>query len=341
MPDWTMEPYAPGDEEGILALRKAVFGNADPVRTRPEAWKWQFADNPAGHGFIMLAKHGAKVVGQYAAIPTRMLVAGQPETWGFSCDTMVHPDYRRRGMFTDLALALYQHMDMEHGVFVVWGFPNENSLPGFIGRLGWKTVEALPVRVGAHPLLMASPLLVATHRMQELTGRLARGLSVERVRAFGPEFDELWDRHAPRDGVIQVRDAAFLSWRYLGLSAFGYRAYALRRASGALAGWFVLRSLPLFRVSSLVLVDWFFPLLSAKQAVAVLARVRRHAAASGRAACVALFPARQASLARRAGFLAVPGRLSPKTFTLAGRNLPPGVENPSSWRTTLGDADIV
>jgi hypothetical protein len=58
MPDvaWTTRPGGDTDAGAILALRRAVFGDVDPVRLRPDVWRWQFVDNPAGAGWIRLAE---------------------------------------------------------------------------------------------------------------------------------------------------------------------------------------------------------------------------------------------------------------------------------------------
>src|SRR4051794_4405879 len=106
---WTTSPGGPADVDGILALRRAVFGEVDRDKLRPDVWRWQFVDNPAGRGFIRLAEHDGAVVGQYAAIPTRFRVrdaAHAGQTWALSCDTMTHPRYQKQGMFVTLAREL-------------------------------------------------------------------------------------------------------------------------------------------------------------------------------------------------------------------------------------------
>src|SRR5262249_32422960 len=77
---WSTRSYVPADVDGILGLRRVVFGDLDRVRLRPEIWRWQFIDNPAGAGWVRLAVHDDTIVGQYAAIPTRFrLNAGAGE----------------------------------------------------------------------------------------------------------------------------------------------------------------------------------------------------------------------------------------------------------------------
>ncbi|WP_428330840.1 GNAT family N-acetyltransferase [Mucilaginibacter sp.] len=59
-----------------------------------------------------------------------------------SADTMTHPDYRNQGLFVELALHTYQ-LCRECGIELIFGFPNQNSLPGFVNKLGWKKTEHL------------------------------------------------------------------------------------------------------------------------------------------------------------------------------------------------------
>ena len=110
---WKTRSYVPGDVDGILALRRAVFGDLDRVRLKPEIWRWQFVDNPAGAGYVRLAERDGAIVGQYAAIPTRFRLntgVGEERTFAMSCDTMTHPDYQRQGMFVTLAQELYAEL---------------------------------------------------------------------------------------------------------------------------------------------------------------------------------------------------------------------------------------
>jgi hypothetical protein len=52
---YTVRPWRPGDEAGILALFNSVFGEGDPnfqPRT-PEQWRWLYRDNPAGSQIVV------------------------------------------------------------------------------------------------------------------------------------------------------------------------------------------------------------------------------------------------------------------------------------------------
>lgn len=53
-----------------------------------------------------------------------------------SGDTMTHPKHQGKGLFTRLAKMTYELAEKE-GIKFIFGFPNKNSYPGFIRKLGW------------------------------------------------------------------------------------------------------------------------------------------------------------------------------------------------------------
>lgn len=59
-----------------------------------------------------------------------------------SGDTMTHSAHTGKGLFTQLALKTYEYCK-ENGFHLVFGFPNENSFPGFVKRLGWSHFDDL------------------------------------------------------------------------------------------------------------------------------------------------------------------------------------------------------
>lgn len=54
-----------------------------------------------------------------------------------SGDTMTHKNHTGKGLFIELAKRTYK-LAREKGVELVFGFPNQNSFPGFVNKLNWK-----------------------------------------------------------------------------------------------------------------------------------------------------------------------------------------------------------
>lgn len=87
-------------------------------------------------GFVAVDEN-QQVGGYYGVFPCRINYEGQELTVGQSGDTMTAPNHRKKGLFTNLAnetYALCERIDLAF----VFGFPNENSLPGFERKLNWK-----------------------------------------------------------------------------------------------------------------------------------------------------------------------------------------------------------
>ncbi|NQV02515.1 MAG: GNAT family N-acetyltransferase [Bacteroidia bacterium] len=73
----------------------------------------------------------------YGVFPMILSFGGNDILVAQSGDTMTAPDHRGKGLFVKLAQRTYQ-LAWEMNVKLVFGFPNENSYPGFKKKLDWE-----------------------------------------------------------------------------------------------------------------------------------------------------------------------------------------------------------
>ncbi len=352
---WHIRPYGKGDEARILQLRRAVFGDLDPVRLKEAVWKWQFEENPAGEAFCRLAEADGRVVGQYAAIPTRLSSFGSEIIAAFSCDTMIHPDFRRQGMFSALAQALYDFLEAKEGIDLVWGFPNSQSLPGFTRKLGWTVFPPIPLMVlpirplavvlKLFPPMKRRPMSRVTPSEKDIGRRLStknQGLTIKPIRYFGEAFDDLWMAHGSLSAIMQIRDSRYLQWRYLSVPDFGYRPFAVF-SHKELMGYIVLRMMALKGQRFGVLVDMFpLPLGSGAITVQTLAFAKQYVKSQGGDFLTSLPLQGHSKILKEAGFIKVPEIVNPKTWWLGIRNAKKvRVMKFADWHITYGDTDVV
>src|SRR6185436_5923228 len=95
-----IDRYRPEDRRQIEALYRRIFGS-DAAEASRLRWDWQYRRNPQALGdapLIWVAREGNTVVGQCAAMPVRVSVAGREidGTWGM--DVMVAPERQRQGL---------------------------------------------------------------------------------------------------------------------------------------------------------------------------------------------------------------------------------------------------
>ncbi|MCF8146091.1 MAG: GNAT family N-acetyltransferase [Deltaproteobacteria bacterium] len=353
---WHIRDYRDGDEEQILDLRRRVFGDLDPVRLMPETWRWQFRDNPSGEALWALAQDHDRIVGQYAVIPTRFSVQGNETRFALSCDTMIDPGYRRQGLFIALARKTYQRLASERDITTVWGFPNEASLPGFTRHLDWRLLTVFPLRIiPLRPLTMLRMRLGLkkdpgnTPAGREggadatVSANIA-GLRVEPVTRFDKEYDDLWNRRKNPAPVIQIRDAAYLNWRYADIPDFGYRPFAVR-SGGRLLGYMVIRTLTLMGHFFGVLTDLFpFPIRDTLTTQQLFRFAGGYIKAEGGEFMTCLMSQADPAFLKDAGLRTVPAILNPRKWHLGARYADRDhavLGSAHNWHLTYGDTDIV
>ncbi|MFC7214397.1 GNAT family N-acetyltransferase [Saliphagus sp. GCM10025334] len=136
--DWFREH----DRESFLDLYATVF---DRQRTA-EWFRWKYEANPyVDHVPIAVARRqpSGTVVGCRAYFPLEVSVDGETHLAFQPCDTMVHPDHRRRGLFTAMNRWGLEQYD-DDGPAFFFNFPNAQSKPGN-ERLGWRPVGTVPM----------------------------------------------------------------------------------------------------------------------------------------------------------------------------------------------------
>ena len=263
-----------GDERdlrAILSLRKAVFGEFEADKRRPDFWKWEFLDGPDGKAFIYIAEDNGTVAGHFADVPRRFWLNGALCLGTLSLDLMVHPDYRRRGAFTRMGQYAVQRVAGANGLFMT-AFPiRKETIAGFL-KLGWEIVGELPVLV--YPIrfkgminryfhfsplsLLLAGIARGTYCLLQGGRRKGRestqGVELEIVNQPDQEFDHFWEKAKGLFTAVGARDQPFLSWRYLKNPV---RNYIICRAfeSGQMAGYLILRKVDLLGFNSAVIVD--------------------------------------------------------------------------------------
>lgn len=72
----------------------------------------------------------------YGVFPVKAQYENKEFLAAQSGDTMTHPDHRGKGLFITLAKMTYE-LAKQNGVEFIFGFPNQNSYPGFVKKLNW------------------------------------------------------------------------------------------------------------------------------------------------------------------------------------------------------------
>lgn len=222
---YTVRRFHPEDRDGVMALDSVVWD-----RDRGTDWfQWKYERNPlVDRTPIFVAERDGEIVGARPFIPVRLRVGDVVLDALQASDTMVHPDHRRRGIFsrmTERAIEAYADGDPA----LIFNYPNAAARSGY-EKLGWRTLDG---QVTYYRL--QNPARLVSARFDDTVGSLLRRVFRPLVREFrrdgcrldSPPDVEITARaktpcstlaslYAGRvpDRVHVLRDEAFLRWRF-------------------------------------------------------------------------------------------------------------------------------
>ncbi|MDG6225381.1 MAG: GNAT family N-acetyltransferase [Candidatus Thermoplasmatota archaeon] len=251
---WSIRSYESGDETKIRLLHKHVFDHDDDESQWYDWWRWQHQQNPSGPPIIFFADAGEELAGQYEVVRFKALYDGKEIDACHSQDTMTHPGYRRQGIFEVLANKTYDKA-REEGIGFVFGFPNQNSYPGFVKKLDWFDICKIPnvfkplnvkntirhrIKNRSLQILISffASVFFGIYRKNASPKRIS-GLTYSKIDLFDKKFDELWDRSSKYYPTLVIRNKDHLNWRFKDIPHRKYTAFAAYM-DGKVLGYIVL-----------------------------------------------------------------------------------------------------
>ena len=215
-----IRPYEAEDEGGVLNLWEAAFGKS----MSRGLFRWKWLANPYGHQIMLCVDEKGTPVAMYSGIPLRANWRGETVRFTHLMDHNSHPAYRnvlggRTGIFVRTANAFFERFGGPHASIFIYGFPGKRHF-----FLGEKTLHYVPLRGGLAFLSARSS--DTTFRMRAFRGK------IERIDSALGDFDPLSEACRTIFPFSVLRDAAFLSWRFLKHPERKYEIWVYRSFMG-------------------------------------------------------------------------------------------------------------
>ncbi len=351
--------YQPGDENAICDLFERVFGKPMGKTESLRHWQWEFLENPVKGLLIKLAWDKNKLVGQYAASPMLMYADRRNITAALSKDTMTDPLYGGLGIFRDTAGALFSEQT-NAGEGFIYGFPNGNSIHGFINGLQWRKLMPTPVHIRLLRITKSfwqriskseQPSSIKgkgslSHLESFLLKLKSARYKLRLEREFGDWADELWQRCRDQHRLWVIRDKNYLNWRYVNKPENEYNIVSVWK-NDTPVGYTVLTCSNRNFGNTLFVLDFMID-LSFQEAADLLIRYVVNVAKCSACvfASVLLSPgSKYRRFFRRNLFLPLPERLFPQPLYFSARCFDASVDylvnDPKVWSISWGDSDVI
>jgi GNAT superfamily N-acetyltransferase len=334
------------DRRAVDALYRRVFGH-DMANASQLRWAWQYERNPLAQPAapdIWVAREGPTIIGQYAAMPVRLRVAGCEVVGSWGMDVMVAPERQRQGVGEMLVRAWDRHASAGLGLGLS---PASRRL---FEKLGWPALRTVPClmkpltrrafRRATWPMPVNRFVSAVTYPYVRFVSRLRPlGAQVEPIRHFDGRFDELWERVRTSFDLAVCRNAAYLNWKYAAPPHVRYSMVALER-DGKVGGYAVYRHVQEPRGRVTLLVDFLADPSDVVGMDTLLRWVDREARAadSDKVRTLVLHEGFRQAL-RRAGYLGVASDVELAVKINAVEVGPSFYEHTEAWHVTLGDSD--
>jgi GNAT superfamily N-acetyltransferase len=335
-----------GDQEDIFRFYAETFGQ-DLTEGSRRRWQWQYAANPqreADGPSIWVAREGDSVLGQYASMPVALRWAGREVRSSWGMDVFLRPEARGKGVGARLFTAWSDHVEValglgltpsSYGLFKKLAYHDVGPVPFFQRVLDARAVARR--RLGVVGGALAAPLLGLGWSLRHPDRPRASAVAVERITAFGPAFDALWERAGGSYAMCVRRDAAYLNWKYVDCPHRAYDLWAAR-LDGVLRGFAVSRHEDYRGLRLGWIVDLFAAADDADARDALLTGVLDSFGAAGvaRAQAFALHGGLGDDLRRR-GFRQAE---SPMQFCVRTRVEDAPLAEGARWHVVFGDSDM-
>lgn len=210
--------YRPYDKKrdlpGFLYLFHKVFGFA----VDGNYFEWKYYQNPGGTCHLRAAVNDrGEMIGFAALTPYKFWINGSQKLAAQGADTMVHPDHRKKGVFTALTGNLLEILARENMCFR-YSAPGPMSYPGYL-KLGSETVCRMPhlFRLNIKNKLFSRRYSPEKKESADSAVIFREDrFTLQAVERADGSFDALDRETASLSGIRIQRDSAFVNWRLIG-----------------------------------------------------------------------------------------------------------------------------
>jgi GNAT superfamily N-acetyltransferase len=353
---WLLRDYNEGDEVKINPLLNSIY----KIQRSISYWNWEFKENPKGFK-TLVAVDGSNVVGHLAALHREIIWGDTAACVSMEVEGVTHPDYQRQGIFVAMGQKLLADLK-EEGFSLVYGFPNENALPG---HRKLKCIEIFKLHVMIRPLNFKN---ISKKRMSNkiigailgFTGKLAfmlmyrpkrpvlhKDVKIKTISEFDSRFDKLWQEAKSDHKIILKRDSLYLNWRYTQCPQKQYKIYVAEKDDKVLA-WVIVRILNRFDLVNGALVDMLGLPNNENVIMALIQRAFDDLKEQNvdLVACSVPKSSIYFSSLKSSGFATCPRKLNPKEepfiiYPLKKDENMEFIKDPGNWFITWGDTDVI
>lgn len=352
---WKCADYSEKFFDSMVEMIRDNYGDEQSISHKEYLKHWYFG-NPIGSPIVKFAidEDNGVMAGQYVISPREYKVFDERINCVLSLDTLTRESYRGQGIFTKLAKSAFDSA-AKAGYKFCYGAPNPNSHPGFIKKLGFSDLFEMPLYV--RPLKISQILkergkkvlgtLMVPFNLFFMPKRIVDANIVEINDSNYQIMNVFWEKVVNKYGIIGIRDAKYIKYRYLNVPTREYHPYVYLVNNEPVA-FIVSRVRYVAKMKTGMIADFLFVDGFEKQAKKLVRFMNRKIKelGAGLAGCIMMTHSSETKVLKRARYIKCPDKLLPQPTPLIIRifdkNLEEkGILDTKNWFFTTGDYDVV
>ena len=222
------------DFEKLMNLRSKVYHKEIIDR---EFWEWKYFKCPLAKNIkVFVAEHDNEIIGSTSRYPIDLCVENEIHRVYFNVDSMVHPQYRGKGIISELYVL------------------SSKILPLMISKGTTLKMYSVLMKMGFTAItpntyltkyLSYPKILINKTGVIKLKGKPPDTIihpAFQKADRFDAKFDNLVGRTTKHFDIISVKTAKYMNWRYINHPRIRYHVFC-RKIDGKLITYFVIRFL--------------------------------------------------------------------------------------------------
>ncbi len=207
---------------------------------RKKLVEWIYESNPyTKRPFRYLVLYGDRIIAQRSFVIQKLTCNSDEFLVGISADTIVHPDFRRQGLFSSLTNYAFEDMRENSNIrFLLSLSSNEASTAGYL-KCGFISVGEREYMYSFYPVNGLKKLIYESDSDAKIRSErnnvmfeITNELKISEIYSLMQSFTE-------KSKIRNIRDKEFYTWRFGG-SPYEH-VYAYSREGGKTTGYLALQ----------------------------------------------------------------------------------------------------
>ncbi len=209
--------YNPAYKTQLVQFLEYMWEELDENERR-ERFEWRYENNPySEEPFIYLALGDDKVVGVRAFVVQEFIYKGNVIKTLSPADVIIHPDYRRKGLFTKLNKLLLEDLYSQVGKNIILNLSsNKYSTIGYL-KQGWIDTETLKTYCYRFSLSNHLKRILLKNKLPGYKPykNKINNMTIELTNILrAKDIAQLIKNNRDQNKLINVRDERYFQWRY-------------------------------------------------------------------------------------------------------------------------------